>query len=190
MKTKKLTCRNGNGYISFLVDGVQIRINDSEMLKVAETLEEYQNLDTEGMLLRLPCPIGTPIWVIVDDFDHDLEIVEDTFNLHHLTMVTFGVDAFLNDEDAKERLEKLKEEFKAKENSKLTVGIAAYLVRKHETYNIEEITETECSGMKKEEYEIVEIEYSPEYFDNPDVFITIEEAEEYIELLISNKEEK
>lgn len=37
---------------------------DEENFKVAEKLATYEDLEEQGLLVRLPCPIGTTVWDI------------------------------------------------------------------------------------------------------------------------------
>jgi hypothetical protein len=60
----RLTHLNGNGDIYFIVDGVRVRIDEIEELRVAEKLKHYEDLEEQGRILVLPCKEGDTIYRI------------------------------------------------------------------------------------------------------------------------------
>lgn len=68
----RLTHLNGNGDIYFLVNGVRVRIDEIEELRVAEKLKYYEDLDEQGRLVVLPCKKGDTVYVI--DWYEDCDI--------------------------------------------------------------------------------------------------------------------
>ena len=63
---ERLTYVNGNGYIYFVIDGYKVRIDDVDVLKVAERLKYYEDLAEQERLIILPCKIGTKVYVVED----------------------------------------------------------------------------------------------------------------------------
>ena len=61
---ERLTYENNNGCIYFVIDGEKVTINDVGILKVAQKLKEYEDLEEQGLLLRLPCKIGDTIYEV------------------------------------------------------------------------------------------------------------------------------
>lgn len=61
----RLTHLNGNGDIYFLVNGVRVRIDEIEELRVAEKLKHYEDMEEQGRLIVLPCKEGDTIYKIV-----------------------------------------------------------------------------------------------------------------------------
>ena len=69
----RLTHLNGNGDIYFLVDGVRVRIDEIEELRVAEKLKYYEDLEEQGRLVVLPCKVGDTVYVIDWYLDCDID---------------------------------------------------------------------------------------------------------------------
>lgn len=77
-----------------------------------EELKEYRDLEEQGLLLKLPCPIGTTVWAIEKEDiglgwnpEYVYCIKQEKFNA---TMVGFfGKDIFLTKEEAEQELKKL-----------------------------------------------------------------------------------
>ena len=67
----RLTHLNGNGDIYFLVNGVRVRIDEIEELRVAEKLKYYEDLEEQGRLVVLPCNIGDMLFMIKDGEVYD-----------------------------------------------------------------------------------------------------------------------
>lgn len=59
----RLTHLNGNGDIYFLVDGIRVRIDEIEELRVAEKLKRYEDLEEQGKLLILPCKLEDTLYI-------------------------------------------------------------------------------------------------------------------------------
>lgn len=59
----RLTHLNGNGDIYFLVDGIRVRIDEIEELRVAEKLKRYEDLEEQERLLVLPCKVGDILYI-------------------------------------------------------------------------------------------------------------------------------
>lgn len=62
---ERLTYTNGNEYIYFIIDGYKVRINDVDVLRVAERLKHYEDLEEQGKLVFMPCKEGDTVYKIV-----------------------------------------------------------------------------------------------------------------------------
>lgn len=78
--------------------------------KMHDKLKEYEDLEEQGLLLKLPCKVGNTVWCI-DSFELDGTlrnppiIREIKFNHHHLEFVNKTV--FLTKEEAEKALEEM-----------------------------------------------------------------------------------
>ena len=100
-------------------EGHQIKIaRQKEVMEVTvkalEKLAEYERLEEQGLLLRLPCAVGVVVYCIdeawEDIYDDDTKyfyISEDRFDLYMLDH--FGKLVFLTKAEAEEALERMKE---------------------------------------------------------------------------------
>ena len=93
-------------------------------MRMAQKLKEYEDLEEQGLLLMLPCPIGAPVYYVqnclapnckecggfvrVDNCytEHKSRIFEQKFGYRHLE--AFGKRVFLTKEEAEAALEKMK----------------------------------------------------------------------------------
>ena len=81
---ERLTYENNNGCIYFVIDGEKVIINDVGLLKVAQKLKEYEDLEEQGLLLRLPCKVRDKLYrldsvgFIISDTVHSIHILQDT----------------------------------------------------------------------------------------------------------------
>ena len=84
---------------------LNVTVNEVEV-----KLAEYEDLEEQGLLLRLPCPIGTTVYLIdINDYFVLNEFIEEVpFKLDMLDYV--GKYVFLTKEEAEAELQKLKEE--------------------------------------------------------------------------------
>ena len=58
----RLTQINGNNEIYCIVDDKKIVVENIDMLKICQRLKLYEDLEEQGLLLRLPVPIGTTVY--------------------------------------------------------------------------------------------------------------------------------
>ena len=67
---ERLTQTSDNGGVAFTFD-LDVTCQPSEMkkiLKIAEKLKEYEDLEEQGLLLRLPCKVGDTVYYISEGF--------------------------------------------------------------------------------------------------------------------------
>ena len=57
--------------------------NCSLILDVCKKLAEYEQLEEQGLLVRLPCKVGEKLWCIVNSAIRELRV-------HHFDMPAFG----------------------------------------------------------------------------------------------------
>ena len=60
---ERLTQINGNNEVYCIVDDKKIVVENIDMLKICQRLKVYEDLDEQGLLLRLPCKVGDTIYV-------------------------------------------------------------------------------------------------------------------------------
>lgn len=107
MSRLTMTSPQGGVALTFDLD-VTCKISEMrKLLKVFEKLKEYEDLEEQGLLLKLPCKVGDKYFRILYG-----EIYENEFN-NRATMVSmlddgaFGKTVFLTKEDAEQELEKI-----------------------------------------------------------------------------------
>ena len=94
-----------------------------KILKLAEKLKYYEDLEEQGRLIELPCAVGDTVWTIdpditfIDDFKvTDIDITKEriAFCNHYLGYFCyandFGKIVFLTKEEAEEKLKELRGE--------------------------------------------------------------------------------
>ena len=74
---------------------------------VIDKLAEYEDLEEQGLLLRLPCKVGDSIYSVIED---GLTIVELKFQLDFYARRKndFGKTVFLTKEEAEQKLKEMK----------------------------------------------------------------------------------
>ena len=93
----------------------------NEVVKLQKQLEEYKDLEKQGLLLRLPCPIGTTVYNTTwwDDVQekvkvdgktfyrtvHKHKVSKSTFSL--LDIYDFGKTVFLTKAEAEQKLKEM-----------------------------------------------------------------------------------
>ena len=85
----------------------------SHMMTV-KALGEYEDLEEQGLLLRLPCKVGDTVWFIVEaySFGEVGDKAEEWYSIHtnkfNLNMLDdFGKTVFLTQSEAEEKLREL-----------------------------------------------------------------------------------
>lgn len=112
---KRLT--NSEKEIPTLID------NTEYWLKVYFKLKEYEQLEEQGFLVRLPCKIGEKLWCIVNSTIRELRVYSFDMPAFGTTDIVFryadgfllkrfvgnlGKTVFLNREEAEKKLEEMK----------------------------------------------------------------------------------
>ena len=98
-------------------EDLQLNLDFKQMNKVTDTLNklaEYEDLEKQGLLLRLPCHIGDSIYSVVED---GLTIIELKFSLDFYVRRKndFGKTVFLTKAEAEQKLKELR----GKQNGKI-----------------------------------------------------------------------
>ena len=95
---------NGSSYGSCLYN-CQTEEGINLLSDALEKLATYEDLEEKGLLLKLPCDLNTPVYVIekvdlsVGDYTHiDYCIVLEKFNANMID--AFGKDVFLTEDEA------------------------------------------------------------------------------------------
>ena len=112
---KRLT--NSEKEIPTLID------NTEYWMKVYFKLKEYEQLEEQGLLVRLPCKIGEKLWCIINGRINELRAYHfdvptfgttdivfgytDGFRLKRF-VGNFGETVFINREEAEKKLEEMK----------------------------------------------------------------------------------
>ena len=117
----RLTYENNNGYIYFVINGEKVTINDVNILKVAQKLKEYEDLDEQGLLFRLPCKVGDTLYAIggkriqvlkakndISIFSGKLHILSENFvYADYISYDMIGKTVFLTREEADQKLKEM-----------------------------------------------------------------------------------
>lgn len=114
-----------------IVDLVKHRKSNSDfddfLFKVAQKLKDYEDLEEQGLLLKLPCKVGDTIWYLQEQyvgkmiakpvtvssiqFDRFLRVygIEERQNTQAFWKDDFGKTVFLTQAEAEEALRKMNE---------------------------------------------------------------------------------
>ena len=68
---ERLTQINGNNEVYCIVDDKKITVDNIDMLKICQRLKLYEDLEEQGLLLRLPCKVGTSVYMVAQDCGGD-----------------------------------------------------------------------------------------------------------------------
>lgn len=84
-------------------------VENNYIIEVQKKLKEYEKAEEQGLLLRLPCPVGTKVYALVDECEEMYEpsswyttISEESFDLYMIDV--FGKEVFLTKEEAESAL--------------------------------------------------------------------------------------
>ena len=115
---ERLTKRNSDGIV-----GTELKYyNYNNFQKMARKLAEYEDLEEQGLLLRLPCKIGTKVYNITwwDDVQEKVVVKGKTYyrtiHKHKVSKSTFGYTdieeigktVFLTKSEAEAKLKELR----------------------------------------------------------------------------------
>ena len=116
----RLTTVNGNNNIELVINESRVRIKDTDTLAVAKKLKEYQDMEEQDRLLKLPCKVGEIVYYINPNKNTINELVVYSFDIRplqhfacdymgaRLNFNQFGKTVFLTKEEAKAAMDKLK----------------------------------------------------------------------------------
>ena len=122
---ERLTYESNNGYICFVIDGEKVTIDDVDILKVAQKLKTYEDLEEQGLLLRLPCKVGDTVYaigfnnrplvyesvvlsILITEKEIDFNVKVDEFEINsQLKQSMFGKTVFLTQAEAEKKLKEM-----------------------------------------------------------------------------------
>lgn len=116
----RLTTVNGNNNIELVINESRVRIKDTDTLAVAKKLKEYEDMEEQDRLLKLPCKVGEIVYYINPNKNTINELVVYSFDIRplqhfacdymgaRLNFNQFGKTVFLTKEEAKAAMNKLK----------------------------------------------------------------------------------
>ena len=116
----RLTTVNGNNNIELVINESRVRIKDTDTLAVAKKLKEYEDMEEQDRLLKLPCKVGEIVYYINPNKNTINELVVYSFDIRplqhfacdymgaRLNFNQFGKTVFLAKEEAKAAMDKLK----------------------------------------------------------------------------------
>lgn len=116
----RLTTVNGNNNIELVINESRVRIKDTDTLVVAKKLKEYEDMEEQDRLLKLPCKVGEIVYYINPNKNTINELVVYSFDIRplqhfacdymgaRLNFNQFGKTVFLTKEEAKAAMDKLK----------------------------------------------------------------------------------
>ena len=116
---ERLTQTSDKGGVAFTFDlTISCEPNEAKkILKLAEKLKQYEDLEEQGRLLRLPCDIGTrvykPFIVVCREKPW---IFSPNIDVHYITLEDLpemGKKVFLTSQEADIKLNSMVEEYKA-----------------------------------------------------------------------------
>ena len=110
-----------------ICDDIEYDCSKCELEKVLEKLATYEDLEEQGLLVRLPCKVGDMVYVPTRNFISELRIVMISVDMHGTYfrwMLNSGIypnldgfsgnklgkTVFLTREEAEKKLEELKNE--------------------------------------------------------------------------------
>ena len=106
---------------NFTTDFIKRDIDSWSIAQCLKKLQEYRDLEDQGLLLRLPCPIGTTVYnttwwdCVQEKVKVDGKTFYRTVNKHKVSKSTFslldindfGKTVFLTQDEAKQKLKEM-----------------------------------------------------------------------------------
>ena len=102
------------------IDTVPAEMTHEDIRKVLRKLAEYEDLDEQGLLLRLPCKVGDRLYKIdyeylgniISDTVHSIHILRNTVYLemkywHDISLSEVGKTVFLTQAEAEQKLKEM-----------------------------------------------------------------------------------
>ena len=110
-----------------ICDDIECNCSKCELEKVLEKLATYEDLEEQGLLVRLPCKVGDTVYVPTRNFVSELRITMVSVDMHGayfswmlnsgiypnldgFSKSKLGKTVFLTREEAEKKLEELKNE--------------------------------------------------------------------------------
>lgn len=102
MERLTITSNKGGVAFTFDLDITCIPSEAQKILKLAERLKEYEDLEEQGLLLKLPCKVGDTVYLIKSDG----KVVPRTADMQFLGVLwdDYGKEWFLTQEEAEAKL--------------------------------------------------------------------------------------
>lgn len=112
---ERLTQINGNNEIYCIVDDKKIVVENIDILKICQRLKLYEDLEEQGLLVRLPVPIGTTVYKFEPSVKETKEYIKTTVTRYEIfddsiwftfanglgrNIKDFGKTVFLTQEEA------------------------------------------------------------------------------------------
>lgn len=110
-----------------ICDDIGYNCNKCGLEKVLEKLADYEDLEEQGLIVRLPCKVGDTVYVPTRNFVSELRITMVSVNMHEayfswmlnsgiypnldgFSKSKLGKSVFLTREEAEKKLEEMKNE--------------------------------------------------------------------------------
>ena len=103
----RLTYWNFGKYLLIYgVDAEWRKFSRYEVLNNAiQKLAEYEDLEEQGLRLRLPYPFGTKLYYVIDDWDYGMSVNEVIFDLEFVSdVLRYPDEYYLTREEAEQAL--------------------------------------------------------------------------------------
>lgn len=119
---ERLTQINGNNEVYCIVDDKKIVVENIDMLKICQRLKLYEDLDEQGLLVRLPVSIGTTVYKFEPSVKETKEYIKTTITRYEIfddsiwftfanglgrNIEDFGKTVFLTQEEAEQKLKEM-----------------------------------------------------------------------------------
>ena len=119
---ERLTQINGNNEVYCIVDDKKIVVENIDMLKICQRLKLYEDLDEQGLLVRLPVSIGTTVYKFEPSVKETKEYIKTTITRYEIfddsiwftfanglgrNIEDFGKTVFLTKEEAEQKLKEM-----------------------------------------------------------------------------------
>lgn len=109
---ERLTKRLGNGLVRPFINGRPVPIHYMTMDEIQARLDllaDYEDAEEQGLLVRLPCKVGSHVWIVWEADGRKPEITEHYMSdLLHIVqwLDKFGKTVFLTRQEAEAALTK------------------------------------------------------------------------------------
>lgn len=116
MSKERLTYRNcigGEAYLKYGLAAKWEKVPRYDILNNAiQKLAEYEDLEEQGLLLRLPCKVGNTFWELNENTEPPYAYPRIAHRLQHCVyaLERLGKTTFLTQSEAEEKLRELEKE--------------------------------------------------------------------------------